>query len=317
MRELSLLEYICDGKRRWPERVAIPPGDDLAAVRFGDVEVLMGTDQIADGVHFQLGTTSLAAVARKALTRNLSDVAAMAAQPVCALVATMLPREFPQARAIELVDHLNAVAEAYACPLVGGDVGGWDGPLQLTVTIVAESQGIDPVRRSGARPDDAICVSGSLGGSFERVDGKIHHLDFEPRIALARRLAGDPRTRPHCMIDLSDGLSIDLGHLCQASGLGAEVEVDRLPIALAAHEAVRRDGRPLWQHAAGDGEDYELLFTASEAQLDAVLGVEVEGVSITCIGRMVSVSDEPAVRFRFSDGTVQGFGHLGWEHGDR
>ncbi len=314
MRESTLLEHICADGRAWPPRVTVPPGDDLASVRFGEDEVLMGTDQVADGIHFDLARCPLSLVARKALTRNLSDVAAMAAVPVCALVATMLPRDFPQPRALELVDHLNAVAAAFACPLVGGDIGMWDGPLQLTVTVLAEPDGIAPVLRRGARSDDVIFVSGDLGGSLEETGGAAHHLDFDPRLDLARRLAGDARTRPHCMIDLSDGLAVDLRHLCAAAGLAAEVDVARLPIARAAAAAANRSGRAAWEHAAGDGEDYELLFTVDPEQAASLPARSIDGVRLSRIGRMVPADGTPAVRFRLPDGALRGAAELGWEH---
>lgn len=314
VQEFSLLEHICAAGRKWPPRVTIPPGDDLAAVRFGNMEVFMGTDQVADGVHFELSRCSLLAVARKALNRNISDVAAMAARPVCALVATMLPRTFRQPQAIELFDHFNAIATRYDCPLVGGDISIWDGPLQMTVTIIAESDGITPVTRVGACAGDVICVTGSLGGSFQEIDGKPHHLYFEPRVELARLLAGNKWSRPRCMIDLSDGLAVDLGHLCAASGLGAEVEMARLPIAPAAQLATDRDGRPVWQHVVGDGEDYELLFTVSEEQADHFLPFEHDGVRVTRIGRMTPLDQAGSIIFRFGDGTCCGPEELGWEH---
>ena len=317
VRESTLLEYICGHDRSWPPDVAIPPGDDLALVRIGDADVLMGTDQVADGIHFDLTDCPLALVARKALTRNLSDVAAMAARPVCAVAATMLPRTFEQAKAEELVDHLHRVAGVFHCPVVGGDVAIWDGPLQLSVTIIAEPDGITPVRRVGAQADDVICVSGRLGGSLETVDGAAHHLTFEPRIALARCLAGDAAMRPGCMIDLSDGLAIDLERLCTASGLGAEVAVERLPIAEAAHIAEKRDGRPAWEHAVGDGEDYELLFTLSPQQAEQLLPFVHDGVAVTDVGRMRGGASGISVGFHLDDGSVRGRDDLGWEHRGR
>ncbi len=158
----------------------------------------------------------------------------MAALPVGAVAAACLPRDFSAARANELFDHMRRVAESYHCPLIGGDISVWDHPLLLSVTVLAEPAGIEPVLRRGAAAGDMVCVSGSLGGSLIAHEGRMHHLDFEPRIGLARQLAGSPATRPNCMIDLSDGLARDLGHLCDAAGLSAELWADKLPISAAA-----------------------------------------------------------------------------------
>src|SRR5690606_30452530 len=121
-------------------------------------------------------------VARKAITRNLSDVAAMAARPSGAVVAASLPRDFGEARANELFDHMRKTAEAFGCPLFGGDLAMWDHPLLLSVTVLAEPAETAPVLRSGAKVGDIIYVTGQLGGSLQNVAGRCHHLDFEPRL---------------------------------------------------------------------------------------------------------------------------------------
>lgn len=317
IKERELLEKIFRANPLLPDRVTIKPGDDMAAVRWHGETVLIGVDQIADGIHFNLAETPLEKVSRKAVTRNLSDVAAMAAIPVGAVATACLPRNFGRTRSDELVEHLRRVSAKYDCPLIGGDVAVWDQGLLLTVTMLAEPSGIEPLTRSGAKVGDDIYVTGRLGGSMCEFEGRIHHLDFEPRIALSRRLAGNAETRPHCMIDLSDGLDIDVGHLCRASGVGAELWADHLPVSDAASAMSRHDNVKPWRHALADGEDYELCFTLSPRQRQRVLVDFVDGIPITHVGRITSADDARLVRVKLPDGTFETAGESGWEHRGR
>jgi len=301
MRENDLLQHIyatSGGLASQFPGVSIPPGDDMGAVAVGGQIVLMTVDQVADGVHVDLANTPLAKVGRKCITRNLSDVAAMAARPVGAVAAACLPRDFGEANATALFDAMRATAERYACPLIGGDISMWDGKLIVTVTIFAEPAGIEPIRRGTARPGDGLYVTGALGNSLATG----HHLDFEPRIELARQLAGDPRTRPTAMIDLSDGLAQDLPRLTDH----ALIEAALLPIR--AGTPGHDDSR--WRHAVGDGEDYELLF-ALAPEGASHLPRQIDGVPITRIGR---VAGDGGVCLALPDGQRPALEGMGWEH---
>ncbi|GAB4188695.1 MAG: thiamine-phosphate kinase [Phycisphaeraceae bacterium] len=312
MRELELLAHIYRGNARLPESVIVPPGDDMGGIRFAGETLLVTVDPIADGIHFDLEQVSLEQIGRKAINRNLSDVAAMAAKPVGAVVSACLPKGFSEEKARQLFDSLRETAERYACPLIGGDILAWDQRLVLTVTVFAEPGGIDPVLRRGAQVGDAVYVTGALGGSGERLNdsGYVHHLDFEPRIEPARQLAGHQDTRPTAMIDVSDGLALDLGRICRASGVSAEVECLKLPASDGAMQAARRSGRPVWHHALGDGEDYELCFTAPPGGMPD----EIAGVPITCIGRIIPAEHQPLVTAIGPDGVRFDVTQLGWEH---
>lgn len=320
MRERDLLEHIFTFNRGLPGRVSIPPGDDMGAVRIGDAEVLITVDQVADGVHFRLADTPLALIGRKAVTRNLSDVAAMAARPVGGVAAGCLPRDFGAERANALFDAMRDAAESYGCPMIGGDISLWDQPMLLSVTLLAEPAGVAPVLRRGAQVGDIVCVTGSLGGSFETVDmggGRSHsrHLSFSPRVAEARLLA--QTCRPNCMIDLSDGLGRDLGHLCRAAerSVAAEIIAADLPISPGGRQAATRTGQPAWRHAVGDGEDYELCFTVSPDAADRDLPTDLDGVPITRIGRIVARHEDDALlSIILPDGTKQPIEDQGWEH---
>jgi len=303
MREFDLIQSIMANNADLPKAVTIPPGDDMAGIRLGDHELLIAVDQVIERVHFDRASATLDQIGRKAMTRNLSDIAAMAASPVAAVVAVALTRGMLSGDAQWLIDAVRTTGAQYGCPVIGGDTSVHDGPLMLSVTVLAEPNGIEPVLRKGASPGDAIYVTGQLGGSQHAYDGRVHHLDFEPRITLARALAGNPATRPTAMIDLSDGLARDLPHLVG----GAEIISRDLPISAVARQYAMRDNRPGWMHAVADGEDYELLFTVSA---DAPIPAMVQGVPITRVGR---VTDTPGIVLvdGYERVSIEG---LGWEH---
>jgi thiamine-monophosphate kinase len=256
--EFDFIEWIRSQQKPSPG-VLVPPGDDLAVVRWnGDDLLLVGADQVLDGVHFDSSIHTPRQIGRKAMNRNLSDCAAMACLPAGAVATVALPRGRDIEYAKELYLGLQDAAEAFECPVVGGDTGSWDGKLVLSVSILGRSNGIAPVRRSGARVGDGIYVTGPLGGS---ILGR--HMTFEPRIAIGRTLG----TLAAAMIDLSDGLSRDLAHICRASGVGAIVYDDALPVHEDAMTLSQRDQRPAVLHALHDGEDYELLFTTSAPEV--------------------------------------------------
>lgn len=202
----------------------------MAVISLGGDRILVAADPVIEGVHF---TPDVAPrrIAAKAIRRNVSDAAAMAAKPRAVICCVLLGRDWQQHHAEALLDGLEAEADLWKCPNVGGDIAIHDGPTTITVTLIAEPDGIEPVLRSTARPGDTLYVTGQLGGALEEHGGRIHHLDFVPRLEAARTLASQATTRPSAMIDLSDGLARDLPRLLNASGgLQAEVRLDQLPI---------------------------------------------------------------------------------------
>jgi len=303
MREFDLIQSIAAMNHALPKSVEIPPGDDMAGVRLGDRLLLVAVDQVIDQVHFRLGQATLEQIGRKAVTRNLSDVAAMAAVPVGCVVAAAMPRGMSADEAQRLMHAVRQTGERYGCPLIGGDTATHDGPLTLSVTVLAEPDGIEPVLRRGASVGDRIYVTGQLGGSQTAYEGSIRHLDFEPRLELARALASDPATRPTAMIDLSDGLARDITHLVG----GAVLDAGLLPVSAVARQRALRDSKPGWLHAVADGEDYELLLTARP---DAPIPDEIGGVRITAIGTVV---DQVGIVLVDGDEKTALDG-LGWEH---
>ena len=293
MRELPFIEWI--RQQNWADPAVVPvgPGDDCAVVDVGGRPLLVTADQVLDGVHVRLAECGLAAAGRKALARNLSDIAAMAGQPLAAFANVSLPAGTSENDARALYRGLDELARQFDCPPAGGDVAFWANPLAVGVTVLGRPGPAGPVLRSGARPGQAICVTGYLGGAWR--EGR--DLTFTPRIAAAAVLAG---YGPSAMIDLSDGLGTDLRHLCQASGCGAELIADAIP---------RAPGADL-QAALTDGEDYELLFCLDEDAAGKLLADPAPGVPVSRIGRTVAGERLEMVD---SSGGRRPLG-AGWEH---
>lgn len=289
---------------QFPQVVA-GPGHDCAVVRVGEEELLLKTDQVIEGRHFVAGT-SVELIARKALARTLSDIAAAAGEPVAALVAAALPDGDVRGR--ELVDAVHKWGRKWKCPVVGGDIARTNGPLGLTVSVMgrpATERGA--VLRSGARVGDDVWVTGELGGSFDKRTGLGRHLTFEPRLVEAKELAEMLGEKLRAMMDLSDGLGRDATRLSEMSHVGVEIEAERVP---------RSRGVKTWKRAISDGEDYELLFVTAPGVKIKTLGA---GTRVTRIGRVVAfASGKPRASVLVGLGKGRkrlDVSTLGWEHG--
>ncbi len=262
-------------------RVVIGPGDDAAALRLSpDVPCLITTDMLMDGTCFLLAEAGPRQVGRKAMAVNLSDMAAMAGRPVAAVVSVALPQSGGRALAEELYQGLRDLADAYHTAIIGGDTNSWNGPLVISVTLFGEATPRGPVQRGGARPGDWLLVTGPLGGS---ILGK--HLTFRPRVAEALRL--HELVDLHALIDISDGLTADLAHICTESHCGAVLGAEAVPIAPAAHQMA--DGRTPLEHALSDGEDFELILAVAPADGERLLQSQpIEGVRLVHVGDCVA-----------------------------
>lgn len=303
MREFEFIEWIRSQTKLDPAVVPVGPGDDTAVVMCGNEKLMVTIDQLLDAVHFKLAECGPQAAGNKAMARSLSDVAAMAALPLGAVVSVAIPKGTQREQAENLYSGMRKVGEKFRCPIVGGDVGVWGSPLAITVTIFARPAGIKPVLRSGAKVGDAICVTGNFGGAWRSQ----RHLKFIPRIHEARILAS--RHELHGMIDVSDGLAGDLGHICQASGVGAEIMSAAIPIHPDA-KADPSDTTGLTA-ALNDGEDYELLFTLPAAQADELLRDQPLTVRVSKIGMIVA---DKAMTLIKPDGAKEPLKPKGWEH---
>lgn len=286
-------------------RAPFGPGDDCALVATAGAKlVALTTDMLLDGTHFDTATMTPRRIGRKSLAVSLSDVAAMSMSPAIAVVAVALPETSDMTFAKALVDGMARLAKAFSVDIVGGDVTSWNKPLAICVTVLGRAGRHRPVLRSGARTGHDIYVTGRLGGSRRR-----KHWAFTPRVkeglVIGRALGAS------AMIDVSDGLSTDLAHIAEESGVGALVEADGVPVALAAKRLARETGRSPLDHALHDGEDFELLFTAPRSRRDEILAGKGLSAPPVLVGRM---EGKTGVRIRGADGAVCKLEPRGYEH---
>lgn len=264
--------------------VLVGPGDDAAVLAWRhDGDCVVTTDMLMDGVDFRLGVDEPERIGRKSLAVNLSDLAAMGAEPVGAVISLALPRTGGLELAKRLYAGLLPLAAEFNCPIVGGDTNTWDGPLVVSVTALGRTTEDGPLLRSRARAGELIVVTGEFGGS---ILGK--QFDFTPRLREARMLA--MYYLAAAAMDVSDGLSLDLSRMCAESGCGAVLRLDTIPIAAAANELAARDpasGSAL-DHALSDGEDFELIVALPRDEAERAIREQSVGVKLSIIGEFIA-----------------------------
>lgn len=297
--------------------------DDAAVFEIAEGHrLIVTTDLLVAGVHF-LADDEPALVARKLLRVNLSDLAAMGAAPRAYLLGLAIPRATTEDWLEAFAGGLADDQAAYDVQLIGGDTVATEGPLVASLTALGEVRAGVELRRAGARPGDAIFVSGTLGdaalgllalrGGLAGVDeaGRAELIERyrlpRPRVALGQRLVG----LAHAAADVSDGLVADLGHICECSGVAAEVEAARLPLSPAVRAALASDPALLNTVLAG-GDDYELVFTAAPDAATALseLAAEID-VAIAAIGRIIAGS---GVRVLDEHGAALDLPESGYRH---
>jgi thiamine-monophosphate kinase len=323
--ERSLIESIAAELASSPPapRVLCGMGDDAAVVRARPLSVT-SVDALVDGVHFHLreGWASAAEVGHRALASALSDLAAMGADPGEAYIVLGLPAGFTEESALELMRAANALARQAGATIAGGDVVSAPA-LTVAVTAVGWAEREDQlVGRRGAQPGDLVGVTGKLGaagaalavmsGRAPRTPGSHSALERArspvPRLREGRALAG---ARVHAMIDLSDGLASDAGHIGRASGVRLHVQLHALPCADGVAEVAAALGTPPWQLAAGGGEDYELCFCArarDRARVESAVA-QIGEVGVTWIGEVLDGAPGVALSDGEHDVRIEGFEH--------
>jgi thiamine-monophosphate kinase len=329
--EHGLIEHIRRRLPPAPPSVVIGIGDDaaVAAADRGTLQVLT-TDALVEGVHFDRRFSTPADIGYKALAVNVSDIAAMGATPRLALLSLILPASLPFPEVDGLLDGLLQVAHADKVTLVGGNITRSPGPLVVDVTLIGSVRPRRFLTRSGGQPGDQLYVTGTIGAAAAGLgwlrehatlgteipedsglaECVLRHRRPEPRARIGG-LLGRSRAATACM-DLSDGLADAVRQLAAASGAGARISAEALPIHAAARRWFSRDGGDPLTAAAAGGDDYELLFAVSKRARGRLRHViqQARGIPVTRIGELTV---ESAIRIE-RDGAIEplpdGFVHF-------
>jgi thiamine-monophosphate kinase len=313
MGEFELLARIRERLPAPDPRIRLGSGDD-AAITVPGGATATSVDALVDGVHFRRDLATPAQIGHKALATALSDLAAMGAKAGEAYVVLGIPSDLAEDECIELLDGMLALAAKTGTDIAGGDLTRADS-LFLAITVVGHAAGPDQlITRSGAQPGDLLVLTGEIGGAgagLERPDIeelRVRQLEPTPRLAAGQALAKNGVT---AMIDVSDGLGADAGHLAERSEVGLRIEAAVVPLAPAARELSEATGREPWQ-LLGGGEDYELLASIPPGQLEEAEQAvrEAEGIGLTRIGEVLAGA---GVEIRLPDGRLvepEGFDQL-------
>ena len=317
MGEFELLARVRERLPPAGPRVRVGSGDD-AAVTVPGGATATSVDALVEGVHFHRNRATLTQIGRKALSTALSDLAAMGAEPGEAYVALGVPPDLDEEGCLELVDGIAAVAAATGTTLAGGDVTRAPA-LTLAVTVVGHAATADQlVGRGGAKPGDVLVLTGEIGGAAagllleehselassvpertaERL--RLRQLDPTPRLNAGRALAA---AGARAMIDLSDGLGGDAGHLAEMSGVALQIDAGALPLANGLAEVAVAAGRDPLELATSGGEDYELLAALAPERLGEAT-TRIGEAAETTLTQVGEVLDGAGVEIRLPGGAM-------------
>ena len=294
-------------------------GDDCARLQIPSRhEILVTTDFSLEGIHFRRDWHPSESVGHRCLARGLSDIAAMGGKPMAAFLSLALPKGLSQTWVEGFMRGFMKLARRHKVTLAGGDTAQSPHGVLADVTVVGNVPHGTSVMRAGARPGDILYATGELGASaatlriLMRNKGKkilaVQHKEHfypEPRIKGGEYLR--KKKIAHAMIDISDGLSVDVTHICKDSGVGAMILADRLPMDRAMKILIHE--KPALQAALHGGEDYELLFTAAESKRipKSIAGVNITPIGIITKSKKISLTDS-MLR------TIEPLEANGWEH---
>jgi thiamine-monophosphate kinase len=302
-------------------------GDDAAAFHVPSDELtLVTTDLLVERVHFLRDATSAFNLGHKAMAVNLSDIAAMGGTPREAFVSTAIPAGCPVEYLDEMYDGMKRLAARHGVNILGGDTTASAADLVLNVTVIGHVRRDEVLYRSGARPGDAVCVTGPVGDSraglhfvlqgAQKLDASMRklfeaHILPRPHLEEGRFLAATGAAT--AALDVSDGLSSDLMHIVEESGVGIRVHADSLPISAELADFCARFGKDPVRFALAGGEDYVLAVTVRRERLQDVSGEFSArfGRPLHCIGE---VTDSGQLELVMPDGRVEPVGATGWDH---
>ena len=301
-------------------------GDDCAVLRpVEGHDLLVTTDTQEEGVHFQRDWSTPEDIGWRCLAVNVSDIAAMGGVPLGAVVALSLPQTLAVAFVEAMYDGLSALAEAYDCPVIGGNLSKSSERLSVTITVLGSAPRDGAVYRASARAGDGIWVTGDLGGAKAGLEALIHPqavAGLPTDVVLSRYRCPRPRLREalflrqhgaRSLIDLSDGLSSDLAHICEASGVGAWLHADHIPISTETRRVADALGLDALTMALHGGEDFELCLTAppdTAALLEQSFHNQFD-CPLTCIG---VIQAGAGVTLHHPDGSEESLTAGGYDH---
>ena len=331
--EFGLIDHVTKGFELKNESTVKGVGDDCAVMHYPDTEVLVSTDLLLEGIHFDLTYVPLKHLGYKAVAVKRSDIYAMNGTPRQIAVALVSSKRFAVEHIEQLYSGIRLACEIYGIDLVGGDTTSSRQGLVISITAIGDAPKEKIATRSGAHPNDLICVSGDLGAAYmglqllerEKV-ASAGQIDFTPDFAgkeylIERQLKPEPRRDivqnldkagiiPTSMIDISDGLSSELLHICGKSHVGCRIYEDRIPIDYQTAVMAEELGMNLVTAALNGGEDYELLFTVPlhlHEQVESIPGIKIIGhVTEEKLGCAMITRDGNEMQLR-----AQGFNHLG------
>jgi thiamine-monophosphate kinase len=280
--EFELIRLLTSGLA-YDERTVVGVGDDCAVYEISKDRYILATcDMLIEDVHFSRKTASPFLIGCKAVACSLSDIAAMGGRPLFALASVGLPASISQEFVQDLYIGIRSICNDFQVSLIGGDTVRSPEKVVIDISMLGEPPNGKYVLRSGAKPGDIIAVTGTLGDSaagLQLLSGKLAENDVERRSQLIEaHLAPEPRLREglflnehfdlHSMIDISDGLAGDLGHVCEMSKVGARIRAETIPVSMTLNDVSRDAGLDPLEYALSGGEDYELLFTLAPDEFD-------------------------------------------------
>lgn len=330
--EFGLIKTLTNNSPLYHTQTLKGVGDDAAVMDCGDFCLLSSTDMLVEGVHFDLSYTPLKHLGYKAITVNISDIAAMYGEPRQVLVSLAISNRFSVEALQEIYEGIRIACQNYKVDLVGGDTTASRSGLIISVTVLGVAQKDKIVYRNTARKGDILCVTGDLGAAYAglqilerekqvfianpemqpQLDGKDYvvrrQLRPEARMDIIHELK-DIGLLPTAMIDISDGLASEIHHICTQSGLGAMIYEDKLPIAQETYDTAINDFNlsPI-TCALNGGEDYELLFSIKQEDYDKIKNHP----DITTIGYLTEA--EKNINLVLRSGNLTAIQAQGWQH---
>ena len=312
--EKALISRLRSAARRRNANLATGIGDDSAVISVPAREqALVTTDFSLEGIHFRREWHPPEVIGHRCLTRGLSDIAAMGGKPIAAFLSLAVPRSVSQQWVDGFLKGFLALADEFKVSLAGGDTAESPAGILADIIVLGSVPQGKAILRSGARPGDRIYITGELGGASAALQElfaghKLRPRDFPrhfhpvPRISVGQFLR--EKRLASAMIDLSDGLSTDLGHICEESGVGAEILAPAIPRAVAGKGGTEVDLR----QALHGGDDYELLFTAPRSKR---VPDRIAGIPVTLIGH---ITRRQGIFLMNEDGAGSELKPQGWEH---